>query len=87
MLGVILPNNTVLTVFNLYGWTNGSSVAAQLQRTNSMLEIIFEEIAASPSGPIIVLGDLNASTIDLTPMAIQIEAGNYIDIGAHADVH
>ena len=73
-------------VYNLYDYTGGSKNPANAGKTNQLLRAILLEIEAPPKGPTLIVGDVNAD-IDSTPVLQNVvEAGLFIDVGAHADV-
>eukprot|EP00973_Karenia_brevis_P093592 12418051-Karenia_brevis.AAC.1 len=80
MTGIILPSNVLLIVVNIYGWTNGHISAKSSQRTNDMLQIVFQELQSQPVGPRVILGDLNADPQDIPSLQDQLDQSHFIDI-------
>eukprot|EP00973_Karenia_brevis_P019453 2668924-Karenia_brevis.AAC.1 len=83
LTGLLLPNNVLLIVANVYCWTNGHTCTAASTRSDDMLHIVVEELACHPHGPRIILGDLNADPEDLPTLHHHLHVGDLIDIGAH----
>eukprot|EP00973_Karenia_brevis_P089689 12398981-Karenia_brevis.AAC.1 len=78
-----MPNNIILTVANVYGWTNGHYDESAASRTDNLLHAILEDFKQQPSGPKLIVGDLNAETSDYPSSASVLDNGEYVDLGAH----
>eukprot|EP00973_Karenia_brevis_P083643 11604614-Karenia_brevis.AAC.1 len=82
MTSIPIPQ-TILLVTNVYGWTNGHLSGLAADRTDDMMSIIFNELHAQPQCPVLIIGDLNATTQDLPTLHKKLQDGDYVDLGAH----
>ena len=48
IVGIGLPDDLVLIVVNLYGWTGGHQDTTIASRTDQMLQFVFTELEAHP---------------------------------------
>ena len=79
-----LTPQVIVLVYNLYGWTGANHNKAAAARTNDLLEAMFSDIQAQPPGPALVVGDINGDLTTFSTINQQQQAGNIIDVGAHA---
>ena len=79
-----LPSGSLLTIANIYGWTNGSCNAEAAQRTNHLVSIALKELQHAPQGPKVLLGDLNGNISDCETLQNAIDNGELIDFGSSA---
>ena len=56
-----------------------------LQKNTHLFHAILLEISAQPKGPTLIVGDVNADIESIPILRNLIEAGLFIDVGAHAD--
>ena len=84
LLGVCLPHDVILVIANVYGWTGGSRNEGAAGRTSDMLEAILTEFSVLPSGPKIILGDINADLDKSPPLQAAIDRNDLVDLESHA---
>eukprot|EP00973_Karenia_brevis_P004295 588848-Karenia_brevis.AAC.1 len=84
LLGIVLPNDIVILVVNIYCWTNGHTVTAAASRTDDLFHIICEELSQQPAGHRIIAGDLNADTADIPTLQSALDDNRFVDLGASA---
>eukprot|EP00973_Karenia_brevis_P032648 4508159-Karenia_brevis.AAC.1 len=82
LLGIVLPNDIVVLVANVYCWTNGHTVTTAASRTDDLFHIIFEEFSHQPPGHRIIAGDLNADTADIPTLQSALDNNQFVDLGA-----
>ena len=68
---------------NVYGWTNGHTCTLAASRTDSLIQIIDNELRCHPPLPACIVGDLNAELHDLPAASKPIEDG-WTDLGSNA---
>ena len=87
LLGICLPHDVVLVVANVYGWTGGHQNNLARTRTNDFMSAILHEFAHMPSGPKMIVGDLNCEPQDLPALATYLADGEFVDLGSIAHVY
>jgi hypothetical protein len=69
-------------VIVIYGWQGGSTDTASAARTSEILLAAEEEFTHIPAVPKLIVGDLNADSVDLTAYGELTHRG-WVDLGAH----
>ena len=59
-LGLGLKNGVVLAIFIIYGWSGSNGSKKNAAKTNLLIQAIHKERETQPSGPCLIMGDLNA---------------------------
>ena len=85
LYGIMLCDQTMCLVYNVYGYTGADERSENAARTNDIFKIIFEDIKEQPHGPVLIVGDVNASTRKISKLAYELEQTNFIDVGAQAE--
>jgi len=74
----------VALVYVIYGHTNGNGDPEARDRTDDLLGLIFQDMDMQVPGPKFVMGDFNATVLNLPHLGAQIDMGKIFDIGAMA---
>ena len=74
----------MLVVADIYGWTNAHYDVTAAVRSNDLLDLIWQEFAARPPGPRMILGDLNGDSDDFPVLQALVNDGSLIDLGLHS---
>ena len=83
LIGVPLPGDVMCIAANVYGGTNAHHAVTAAARSNDLLDFIWQEFAARPPGPRMILGDLNGDSDDFPVLQAVINDGSLIDLGLH----
>ena len=65
LYGFVLCGRTTCLVY-IYGFTGGETNKEAANRTNDIIKLILEDAKQQPRGPMLIVGDLNASTSKIT---------------------
>ena len=84
LVGLSLPGNILLVVYNLYLWTNGHTDPAAAFRSDDMLNAVNQEFAQMAPGPRLLCGDFNCDPEDLPTLGSMLTSGAFVDLGASA---
>ena len=76
-----LPSGALLTVANIYGWTNARNNTEAADRMNNLIDVAFKELSQAPQGPKLLVGDLNGDTRHFEVLQAALDNDEYIDIG------
>eukprot|EP00973_Karenia_brevis_P053713 7462704-Karenia_brevis.AAC.1 len=68
-----------LLVFNIYGLVNADKDQEAAQRTEDMIQAIFDEIQHQPKLPYIITGDFSGSVGTFPSLAERVALGGLID--------
>ena len=72
----------VALVYVTYGHTNGNGDPEARGRTDDLLGLVFQDMDMQVPGPKFVMGDFNATVLNLPHLSDQIDMGKVFDIGA-----
>eukprot|EP00973_Karenia_brevis_P051243 7117758-Karenia_brevis.AAC.1 len=80
LTAIILPNDVVIFLVNIYCWTNGHTNTLAADRSDDLMHIVLLELQSQPQGHRIIAGDLNADVCDLPSLQSVIDDGSFIDV-------
>eukprot|EP00973_Karenia_brevis_P014759 2015092-Karenia_brevis.AAC.1 len=86
LTAILLPNNSQIYLFNLYGWVNSTLDDVAAHRTDDLFDAIETELAELPTAQYIICGDLNCSPDRLPTLDRMLDTGSVIDVGGHPEV-
>ena len=82
--GLGLKNGIVLSIFVIYGWSGSNGSKKNASKTNLLMQAILKERETQPSGPVLIMGDLNADPENIATTKEMLVNGLWVDVGAHA---
>eukprot|EP00973_Karenia_brevis_P036401 5019798-Karenia_brevis.AAC.1 len=82
LIAIVLPNDVIILVANMYCWTNGHTVSSSACRSDHLISTILDEFASQPPGHRLIVGDLNADVADIPSLKHAVDCGDFIDVGA-----
>eukprot|EP00973_Karenia_brevis_P037099 5114581-Karenia_brevis.AAC.1 len=83
---LLLPNSTPIYMFNVYGWVNAMTDDIAAMRTDDIFDAIAAELEALPKAQVIICGDLNGDSHRFPTPHNLLEAGQFVDLGAHPEI-
>eukprot|EP00973_Karenia_brevis_P080106 11114064-Karenia_brevis.AAC.1 len=83
---ILLPNSTQIYMFNVYGWVNATTDDIAAMRTDDMFSAIESELAVLPKAQVAICGDFNGDLDRFPTLQRLLEAGNFVDLGAHPEM-
>ena len=81
-VGLGIKNGIVLSIFIIYGWSGSNGSKRNASKTNLLMQAILKEKDMQPSGPTIILGDLNADPENIYTTREMLNTGMWTDVGA-----
>ena len=84
LFGMCLNKHDVALVYVPYGYTGGEQNILARTRTNELCTFILQDMEEQVEGPKFIMGDLNATTLNLASIQDAILEGKIIDIGANS---
>ena len=82
LLGLPTASGALCVVVNLYLWSGSSGNSELLDRTNNLLEVVFDELAQYPRSPWLILGDFNTDLEEVPILNDFLTRGEVFDIGS-----
>ena len=74
----------MLSIFVIYGWSGSNGSKKNASKTNLLMQAILKERETQPSGPVLIMGDLNADPENIATTKEMLVNGLWVDVGAHA---
>jgi hypothetical protein len=71
---------------NTYGHTGGHASTSAAAASNALYTIVALELAAQGSGPMAIIGDVNADLEDIPALYRLVTEEGWIDVGGRADI-
>ena len=82
---VRIDRDVYVLVYDTYGYTNGDVSDDTADRSNDIIEAIIDDIKCQPRGPVLILGDLDASIHRPDCLNQGIKDKRLTDVAAQAD--
>ena len=84
LYAIQLSRDITVSVYNLYGWTNGNLNSEAATRTDSLIQAILSDVSLQPRGPVLIVGDLNGDPATFPSLKEALATNTFIDVGAQA---
>ena len=84
LFAIEISKGNFCLVYVVYGHTNGDGCQEAAARTCNICETCLRDAELQDSGPVLLVGDLNASIGNIPSVKNVIDEGTYTDIGAIA---
>ena len=83
--GLGLKNGIVLSIFVIYGWSGSNGSKKNASKTNLLMQAILKERETQPSGPVLIMGDLNADPENIATTKEMLVNGLWVDVAQNRD--
>ena len=81
LYAVQVSKKATILFYNVYGYTGAAKDKKAANRTNDILEAIFEDQEQQPKGPAFIVGDLNGDQDTFPALSDKLQEG-WLNVGA-----